>query len=99
MQPSLTLCRTQEAQQRSRAAMTTLDNVRQQANAAAAAWAKEGALAEKREARKELARTEAGLPLEMVDDMSDDDMSDGERGFSENPDRGFSEFEDDQDQE
>lgn len=59
MQPSLNLCRMQEAHQRAIASAATLDNVKRVANAAAAAWAKEGAAAAKREARSLQARTVA----------------------------------------
>jgi hypothetical protein len=81
MQPSVLLCQTQEALQRARAAGATLDNVRTQANYAAAAWAKEGELASKREARKRLAEARNALQLALP--------STEDRGMSENPDRAF----------
>jgi len=58
MQPSSTLCRDREAHHHALARTTTLDNVRLVANAAAAAWAKEGVAAGLREDRK--LRTRAG---------------------------------------
>ena len=45
MQPSVTMCRAQEAHQRSLAANAVLPNVRAIATLAAAAWAKEAAAA------------------------------------------------------
>jgi hypothetical protein len=74
MTPSSILCRAQEAQQRARAAATTLNNVRDQAMIAAAAWNKEALAADRREARKALRLAVPG---------------EDERAFSENPDRGF----------
>ena len=85
MQPSALFCRTQEAQQRALAVGATLDNVRAKANIAAAAWAKEGEFAQRRETRLERVRIEATV---------NPDLQTHERGFSENPDRGFSEAED-----
>lgn len=79
MQPSATLCRTQEARQHALAAGTTLANVRGVATLAAAAWAKEALAAEKREQR--MLRREAGLALELPQPE--------DRAVSENPDRGF----------
>lgn len=85
MQPSLVLCRKQEAHQRALASAATLDNVKSIANAAAAAWAKEGAAAEQREERKlrtrafaEAARSGYGEPPFHED-----------RSLSENPDCGY----------
>ncbi|WP_404339221.1 hypothetical protein AB2M62_08105 [Sphingomonas sp. MMS12-HWE2-04] len=78
MQPSLILCRTQEARQRALASAATLDNVRNLANLAAAAWAKEAKAAEQREDRKLRTRADA-------DALQD-------RGMSENPDRGHAEI-------
>jgi hypothetical protein len=82
MQPSALFCRTQEAQQRSRAADSHLDNVRNIATNAANAWGKEAVLAERRESRQAhslvIAAVEAAPePLSL------------DRTFSENPDRGF----------
>ncbi|WP_083952626.1 hypothetical protein [Sphingobium amiense] len=49
MQLSSILCRAQEAHHHAVARAATLDNVRLVANVAAAAWAKEGAAAVRRE--------------------------------------------------
>lgn len=76
MQPTSTLCRAQEALQLERAASSPLDSVRVQAGLAAAAWGKEAVAAEHRERRKLLVR--------------DTTPETRERGFSENPDRGYS---------
>ena len=85
MYPSSTLCRTQEAFHRDRAAAATLENVRAIATSAAAAWGVEAAAAEKREARglrtRALAELMAAQKLEAA--------AEAERGFSENPDREF----------
>ena len=87
MQPSVTMCRAQEAHQRSLAANAVLPNVRAIATLAAAAWAKEAAAAEKREART--TRTKQirmeGIVLHLELHGCDD------RAFSENPDRGHAE--------
>ena len=72
MKPTATICRAQEARQHLLAANAILPNVRQVAMLAAAAWAKEGLLAEKRESRM----IDRRLPIEVED-----------RAFSENPDR------------
>lgn len=83
MQPSSTLCRDREAHHHALARTTTLDNVRLVANAAAAAWAKEGVTAGLREDRK--LRTRA---------FAEAHTGPGEppraefRELSENPDRG-----------
>jgi hypothetical protein len=83
MQPSVTLCRTQEAHHRALSRAATLDNVRITADAAAAAWAKEGVAAGLREGRKLLSR-----------EFADAHRTVGEppladlRNLSENPDRG-----------
>jgi hypothetical protein len=74
--PSSILCRAQEALQRARAAASTLNSVRIQAEAAAAAWAKEAVAAEHRERRKLRVIATRDAELES-------------RGFSENPDRGL----------
>lgn len=76
MQPTSLLCRTQEAHQHALAAGAELANVRSVALLAAAAWAKEGLAAVKREERLRAQGAEARLAL-------------AERDFSENPDRGF----------
>lgn len=52
MDMSVTLCRTQEAFHRDRAAKAELENVRVIAEEAAAAWALEAEAAEQREARR-----------------------------------------------
>jgi hypothetical protein len=82
MQPSSTLCRTQEARQIALAAGSDLANVRTVATLAAAAWAKEALSAEKREERlrNRIAGEAIGLHLPVTQDCD----------FSENPDRGFS---------
>jgi hypothetical protein len=79
--PSSILCRAQEALQRARAAASTLDSVRTQAEAAAAAWAKEAVAAEHRERRK--LRVVATRDAQLA--MAEQDT----RIFSENPDRGL----------
>lgn len=83
MQPSSTLCRDREAHHHALARTTTLDNVRLVANAAAAAWAKEGVAAGLREDRK--LRTRAFAETHAV--ASEPPPADL-RGLSENPDRG-----------
>jgi hypothetical protein len=82
MQPSLILCRAQEARQRALADESTLENVKLVAFAAAAAWAKEAKIAEQREDRKLRSRA-AALAL-----SAGEPPSLRERSFSENPDRG-----------
>jgi len=85
MQPSSILCRAQEAAQRSRAADTTLDNVRRQATKAADAWAKEAIDAENRENRlarsrvvaEEAADRRAALGITGDEAENDDDIDDG----------------------
>ena len=52
MYPSSTLCRAQEAHQKSIAEAATLENVRAVALRAAAVWGHEAIAAEKREARR-----------------------------------------------
>jgi hypothetical protein len=52
MQPSLTLCRAQEAHHLALSRAATLLNVKTIADAAAAAWAKEGLAASARDRRK-----------------------------------------------
>ncbi|MGK6319465.1 hypothetical protein [Sphingomonas sp. DT-204] len=85
MQPSSTMCRAQEAQQRELASNAVLPNVRRIATLAAAAWAKEALAADKREERRRLRRLDAGAaPAPRLEQPLDDD-----RLFSENPDRGF----------
>ena len=83
MQPTLALCRTQEAHQRALASSATLENVKLVANAAAAAWAKEAHAAEQRETRKLHAR-ETAERIEIEDAILFEASM-----FSENPDRGL----------
>jgi len=83
MQPTAVFCRAEEARQRALAGTAKLENVKRIAIVAAAAWAKEGASAEHREARKlraqEIAREGvAKEELQMEDCI-----------LSENPDRGL----------
>lgn len=84
MQPTAIFCRAEEARQRALAGTAKLENVKRIAIVAAAAWAKEGAAAQHREARKlraqEIARTRVqnGEPSHIEDHV-----------FSENPDRGL----------
>lgn len=87
MYPSSTLCRAQEEIHRARAAAATLDNVRDIAATAAAAWGQEAAAAEKREARA--LRTRAVAELIAVQKL--EATEERERGLSENPDREFEE--------
>lgn len=79
---SSAFCRTQEAAQTKRADLASLPNVRGLALSGAAAWAREGILAEKRERRHE-----AGLvreaELRTVEAFAHLDAT-----MSENPDRG-----------
>lgn len=84
MQPTLTLCLSREAHHRALSLAATLDNVRSVADAAAAAWAKEGMAAAGREARARRARplSEGLLPSAEL-------PSPDHRRLSENPDRGF----------
>ena len=81
MQPSLTLCRTQEARQRAIATAASLDNVRAIADAAAQAWAKEALDAERRENRKFRA-----VETDQVRELNPG-LPDLDRLLSENPDR------------
>jgi hypothetical protein len=85
MYPSSTLCRTQEEFHRAKAAATPLVNVRALSESAAAAWAHEAVAAERREARG--ARTRATAELLAAQKLAA--AAEAERGFSENPDRGF----------
>jgi len=80
MQPSTSLCRTQEARQHALARTTTLDNVRSVATAAAAAWAKEGVASKLREDRKLRSSAIANIAAELQPSL--DSL------LSENPDRG-----------
>lgn len=81
MQPSSILCRIQEAQQRDRAAGTTLANVRRVAEAAAAAWAHEALAADRREERlaRPHATAEAAPKCEPAERRAPDD--DPVKGF------------------
>lgn len=83
MQLSSILCRAQEAHHHAVARAATLDNVRLVANVAAAAWAKEGAAAVRRENRKLSATAFAEAHLLPIEPPTAD-----YRGLSENPDRG-----------
>lgn len=83
MQLSSILCRAQEAHHHAVARATTLDNVRQIANTAAAAWAKEGVAAGRREDRKLSTKAFAEAHL-----LSNEPPTADYRGLSENPDRG-----------
>ncbi len=83
MQPTSTLCRTQEAHHHALARAATLDNVKRVATAAAAAWAKEGLAAVAREDRKLRTRAFAEAHSARSEAPSDDI-----RWLSENPDRG-----------
>lgn len=83
MQPSSILCRAQEAHHHALARAATLDNVRLVANAAAAAWAKEGIAAGLREDRKLRTRAFAEAHVAQSEPPNADI-----RGLSENPDRG-----------
>lgn len=82
MNPSVTLCRTQEAFHRARAEAATLTNVRGLALSSAAAWAKEGDDAEKRDRRHEAAKAHAA---QLVSQKS---FARLDAELSENPDRG-----------
>lgn len=85
MYPSASLCRTQEAFHRDRAAAAGLANVRAIATNAALAWGEEALLAERREARHERTKRVAGMiALEKRETGEARD-----RLLSENPDRGF----------
>ncbi len=74
MRPTATLCHTRAAHHRGLAEAAGLDNVRNVELTAAAAWDKEGLLAEKRESR-----VDAGL-LANLGDGADDDVIDGVSG-------------------
>ncbi|MEG3090257.1 hypothetical protein [Sphingomonas sp. PB1R3] len=82
MQPSLILCRAREEHHLAISRAATLDNIRVVANAAAAAWAKEGVAAGMREDRKLRTRQFAeGQP-------QGDEPTSAEWGdLAENPDR------------
>ena len=83
MQPTSAFCRDREAHHHALARTTTLDNVRLVANAAAAAWAKEGVAAGLREDRKLRARAFAET-CAAASEPTPADL----HGLSENPDRG-----------
>lgn len=85
MYPSATLCRSQEAYHRDRAAGTQLENVRVIATNAAVAWGQEALAAERREARNSQTRMVARLAALKKRETRDA----CDRLFSENPDRGF----------
>lgn len=69
MRPTSTLCHSQAAHQRDLASAAQLDNVRNVALTAAAAWDKEAILAEKREAR-----ADAGILADLGDGADDDEV-------------------------
>lgn len=81
MEPSSSLCRAQETYHRDRAASTTLENVRNLAHTAADAWGNQARSAERREARREAARTLADVGLGRKQFHCDEMI------VSENPDR------------
>lgn len=80
MQHTALFCRTQEAQHRSRAADTCLDNARIIATNAANAWGREAGLAERRESSRARVLATAA-PAGATEPSSWD------RTFSDNPDR------------
>ncbi|WBX84574.1 hypothetical protein [Sphingosinicella microcystinivorans] len=83
MQPSSSLCRTQERYHLDQAAKSVLPNLREQATGAAAAWAREAEAAERRDKRRAAAAGPAegriALPVPASDTMPE----------NENPDRSF----------
>ncbi|MDQ8756743.1 hypothetical protein RCO27_10935 [Sphingosinicella sp. LHD-64] len=85
MYPSASLCRTQEAYHRDRAAVAELANVRAIATNAAIAWGEEALAAERREARN--SRTRMGAAVVAL--RKREARAERDRLFSENPDRGF----------
>jgi len=85
MYPSSSLCRAQEAHQRSRAAGTSLANVRTIAEKAATAWSNEALCAEKREQRQDRTSLIAARLSEEKRRLREQH----DNSFSENPDRGF----------
>ncbi|NML04167.1 hypothetical protein [Sphingomonas sp. G-3-2-10] len=84
MKPTAIMCRAQQTRQLALAANAVLPNVRDIATTAAAAWAKEALDADKRDKRTALRQQgvmDAAMALELI--------ASKDRGFSENPDRGF----------
>jgi hypothetical protein len=84
MKPTAATCRAQQAHQLVLASNTALPNVRNIATVAAAAWAREALAADKRDERATCRKQDAAdvvLRLELPGHQ--------DRGFSENPDRGF----------
>ena len=79
MNPTLAMCRAQEARQRTLAADAALANVKGVAMLGAAAWAKDAITAERREQRRARRDQELLYAPPLLED----------RMFSENPDRGF----------
>ena len=79
MQPSLAMCRAQQARQLALAASAPLMNVKTVAVLAAAAWAKEAIAAQRREERRAGRNRELPYMHPLLED----------RMLSENPDRGF----------
>lgn len=82
MQPSVTLCRAQEAVHRAKAQTATLANVRRLALSSAAAWLKVGDEAEKRDRRHQLTKERAAQLIATKAFLRLDAEA------SENPDRG-----------
>ncbi|MBB3910552.1 hypothetical protein [Sphingomonas desiccabilis] len=83
MSLTLAFCRTQEARQLAIAAAAPLENSRQIANIAAAAWAEEATAAERADARRLKSAASRGPMLPSALPNAED------RSLSENPDRGF----------
>lgn len=84
MKPTAIMCRAQQAHQLILAANAVLPNARDIAATAAAAWGKEALVADKRDKRMAL-RQQGAKKAAMALDLT----SNRDRGFSENPDRGF----------
>ena len=85
MNPSATLCRSQEAYHRDRAAAEQLENVRIIAAQAAIAWRQEALAAERRETRQRKTKLAAEILALQKREAGDE----RDRLLSENPDRGF----------
>ena len=85
MYPTASLCRSQEAYHRDRAAGAQLENVRAIAKKAAMAWEQEALAAERREERH--SRTKAIAGILALEKGKARDAQDGL--FGEHPDRGF----------
>jgi hypothetical protein len=79
MTPSASLCRTQEAFHRDRAAAAQLENVRIIAAKAATAWGHEALAAERREARHRKTKAIAGaIALQKCEASSEGDRLSGD---------------------